>query len=137
MGDDYTPYRVRVGDVVELEKPMTFGTPTPLIEMPISWTLDDFPHFEFLRTKTSLMPGLMNASGVLENWVNDFLYLGQKFEWGVLTYTFHPFVIGRGHRMMILEKLLQTMVDGGAQFVTMEAAAREYDARSPLQGATA
>jgi len=135
MGDDYTPYRVREGDVVELEKPMQFGSATPLIEMPISWTLDDFPHFEFLRTKTSLMPGLMNASGVLENWINDFSYLTQHFDWGVLTYTFHPFVIGRGHRMMILEKLLQSMVEGGAQFVTMESAAREYDARSPFGAA--
>jgi peptidoglycan/xylan/chitin deacetylase (PgdA/CDA1 family) len=132
MGDDYTPYRVRLGDVVELEKPMVFGAPTRLIEMPISWTLDDFPHFEFLRMKTSLMPGLMNANSVLENWINDYLYLKDHFEWGVLTYTFHPFVIGRGHRMLVLEKLLRTMAEGGAQFVTMEDAAREYDRQSPL-----
>jgi peptidoglycan-N-acetylglucosamine deacetylase len=118
--------------VVELEKPMVFGAPTRLIEMPISWTLDDFPHFEFLRMKTSLMPGLMNANSVLENWINDYLYLKDHFEWGVLTYTFHPFVIGRGHRMLVLEKLLRTMAEGGAQFVTMEGAAREYDRQSPL-----
>ncbi|MEO5784372.1 MAG: polysaccharide deacetylase [Casimicrobiaceae bacterium] len=134
MGDDYTPYRVRRGDVVELEKPMVFGTPTPLIEMPISWTLDDFPHFEFLRMKTSLMPGLMNAQAVVDNWINDYLYLRDNFDWGVITYTFHPFVIGRGHRMMALEKLLRTMAESGAQFVTMEEAAREYDTRLPFAG---
>ena len=132
MGDDYTPYRVRRGDFVEIEKPMVFGAATQLVEMPISWTLDDFPHFEFLRMKTQLMPGLMNANSVVENWINEFLYLKDNFDWGVITYTFHPYVIGRGHRMMALEKLLDAIADGSAEFATMEAAAREYDKRCPL-----
>ncbi|MEO8849482.1 MAG: polysaccharide deacetylase [Casimicrobiaceae bacterium] len=133
MGDDYTPYRVRQGDVVQLERPLQFGSPTPLIELPVSWTLDDFPHFEFLRTKTTLMPGLMNADAVLENWVSDFLYLHENFDWGVLTYTFHPFVIGRGHRMRILHKLLERIQREGGEFVTMENAARAFDSRSPFK----
>ena len=56
-------------------------------------------------------------------------------DWGVLTYTFHPFVIGRGYRMMILEKLLKHLKDGGATFTTMESACMEYDARDPQQTA--
>jgi len=134
MADDYTPYRIRQGDVVEMDKPVRFGKPTRLIEMPIAWSLDDFPHFEFLRMKTQLMPGLMNANSVMENWINDFAYLKENFDWGVLTYTFHPYVIGRGHRMMALEKLLRAVSDGGGQFVTMEDAAREYDKRVPFKG---
>jgi peptidoglycan-N-acetylglucosamine deacetylase len=134
MGDDYTPYRVRQGDVVTLEQPMVFGAATKLLELPISWTLDDFPHFEFLRTKTSLMPGLMNANSVLDNWLNDYLYLKENFDWGVVTYTFHPFVIGRGHRMMVLDKLLDRIRREGGEFVTMEDAARAFDQRSPLAG---
>jgi peptidoglycan-N-acetylglucosamine deacetylase len=132
MGDDYTPYRVRQGDVVEIEKPMVFGAATRLIEMPISWTLDDFPHFEFLRMKTQLMPGLMNANSVIENWINDYVYLKDNFDWGVITYTFHPYVIGRGHRMTALQKMLDAIAAGGAEFVTMEDAAREYDRRCPI-----
>lgn len=132
MGDDFTPYRARLGDVVELQQPMQFGAPTRLIEMPISWTLDDFPHFEYLRTKTALMPGLMNANLVLENWINDYLYMKETADWGILTYTFHPFVIGRGHRMMVLEKLIKRLAEEGAEFMTMEEAARLYDARAPL-----
>src|SRR4051812_29610819 len=134
MADDYTPYRVRQGDVIEIEKPLIFGAPTRLIEMPISWSLDDFPHFEFLRMKTSLMPGLMNANSVAENWINDFVYLKDNFDWGVITYTFHPYVIGRGHRMMALEKMLRAVAEGGAHFMTMEDAAREYDRRAPFAG---
>jgi len=129
MGDDYTPYRVRQGDVITLDKPAVFGKPTQLIEMPISWSLDDFPHFEFLRTKESLQPGLKNAGGVLENWINDFLYLQKSAKWGVITYTFHPFVIGRGGRMLILEKLIRKLKREGAVFMTMEEAAAEAATR--------
>jgi len=133
MGDDYTPYRVRRGDVIELEKPAVFGQQTPLIEMPVSWTLDDYPHFEFIRTPTWILPGNMNANGVLDNWVNDFVYLRDHLDWGVITYTFHPFVIGRGHRMLVLEKLIQTLKDGGAVFMKLEDAAAEYAQRAPFQ----
>jgi peptidoglycan/xylan/chitin deacetylase (PgdA/CDA1 family) len=132
MGNDYSPYRVRQGDVITLESAMVFGAATPLIEMPVSWTLDDYPHFEFLRTKASILPGLMNANSVLDNWVNDYAYMQQYIDWGVLTYTFHPFVIGRGHRMLVLEKLLQTLRAGGVEFCTMETAAAAYDAKFPF-----
>ena len=132
MGNDYTPYRVRRGDVIELEKPAVFGHETSLIEMPISWTLDDYPHFEFIRTPTWVLPGNMNAGGVLDNWVNDFVYLRDHLDWGVITYTFHPFVIGRGHRMLILEQLLRTLKDGGAVFMKLEDAAAEYAQRVPF-----
>ena len=133
MGDDYTPYRCRQGDVVDIEKPLVFGKPTRLIEMPIAWSLDDFPHFEFLRMETQLMPGLMNANHVMENWINDFVYMKEHFDWGVLTYTLHPYVIGRGHRMMAFEKLLKAVAEGGGTFVTMEDAALEYDKRASVQ----
>jgi len=131
MGHDYLPYRVRRGDVIELEKPAAFGQPTKLIEMPISWSLDDFPHFEYLRTRETVQPGLQNANQVLDNWLNEFEYMKEAVDWGVLTYTFHPFVIGRGYRMRILEKLLRSLSDGGAEFATMAAAAAEYDTRHP------
>ena len=129
MGNDYTPYRVRRGDVIELEKPAVFGEETRLVEMPISWTLDDYPHFEFIRTPTWILPGNMNANLVLQNWIEDFGYLSENLDWGVITYTFHPFVIGRGHRMVILEKLIQTLAERGAVFMTVEDAVTEFLAR--------
>jgi peptidoglycan/xylan/chitin deacetylase (PgdA/CDA1 family) len=126
MGDDYTPYFARQGDVIELEKPAILGPASKLVELPISWSLDDYPHFEFVRTQTTILPGLQSASGVLQNWVDDFTYLRRTLDWGIITYTFHPFVIGRGHRMMILERLIEAVRAGGAEFVTMEQAAREF-----------
>jgi peptidoglycan/xylan/chitin deacetylase (PgdA/CDA1 family) len=134
MGDDHLPYRVRHGDVITLDEPAVFGRPTRLIEMPVSWTLDDYPHFEFVRTKTTVLQGLMNANAVLENWINDFRYMKANTDWGILNYTFHPFVIGRGHRMMALEALLTTLAREGARFMTMEDAARLYDQTHPFEG---
>ena len=131
MGDDYLPYRVRKGDVISLEAPAVFGATTPLIEMPISWALDDYPHFEFVRTPATVLPGNRNAGSVLENWVDDFHYLARNLTWGVITYTFHPFVIGRGHRIMMLEKLICTLKEAGAIFMTLENAAAEYAQRPP------
>jgi peptidoglycan/xylan/chitin deacetylase (PgdA/CDA1 family) len=131
MGDDYAPYWARRGDVAELQKPMVMGRPTKLVEMPISWHLDDYPHFEFLRTPNYILQGLMNARGVLQNWTDEFLYMTRAVEdWGVLTYTFHPFVIGRGYRMLILEELITKLLEMGAVFLAMEDAAEEWLKRS-------
>jgi peptidoglycan/xylan/chitin deacetylase (PgdA/CDA1 family) len=131
MGDDYTPYRARRGDVAPLEEPFVFGERTRLVEMPISWSLDDYPHFEFVRTKEAVLQGLMPTAGVLQNWLDDFRYLTQIADWGVLTYTCHPFVIGRGHRMLMLERLIGGLLEQGAVFASMAQAVDEFVGRSP------
>ena len=139
MGQDTLPYQIRQGDRVSLLEPMVFGPDTSLVEMPIHWSLDDFPHFEYNRSEAGIMPGHMNAGLVLENWLGDFAWMKRMDQWGVLTYTFHPHIIGRGHRMLILEKLIRTLRDEGATFVTMETALaaywREYPSGNSLRGA--
>ena len=71
MGADYTPYLARRGDRAELGKPYHFGDATNLIELPISWSLDDHPHFEFMRTRETVVPGLQSARTVMQNWHDD------------------------------------------------------------------
>lgn len=123
MGHDYRPYLARTGDVVVESAPMQFGPTTTLVELPISWSLDDFPHFEYFRGG-----GLKDAAGVLDNWLEDFRYMTQQPERGVITYTCHPFVIGRGHRMRMLERLLTQLEENGAEFVTAEQAVGSFQA---------
>jgi peptidoglycan-N-acetylglucosamine deacetylase len=125
MGADYVPYRPRRGDVAELGKPYKFGQESALIEMPISWSLDDYPHFEFVRTPQTVLPGLQSARTVMENWLDEFLYMKKTTDWGVLTYTMHPYVIGRGYRMLALEDLIMRLAKEGAVFMPMEEAAGE------------
>jgi peptidoglycan-N-acetylglucosamine deacetylase len=129
MGADYWPYRARRGDRVELGKPFGFGEETTLIEMPISWSLDDYPHFEFVRTATTVLPGLQSARTVMESWLDEFTYMQKTVDWGVLTYTMHPYVIGRGYRMLALEGLIEKLSVAGAVFMTMEDAAKEAQER--------
>jgi len=130
MGHDYLPYRVRQQDVIKLHKPMQFGEETSLIEMPISWSQDDHPHFEMRNDLRR--SGHSNATSVMENWIDDFVYMARYTDWGIITYTCHPYVIGRGHRMLMLERFVTKLRALGAEFMSMENAARLYDERYPL-----
>lgn len=90
-------------------------------------------HFEFVRTPTFVLPGLMDARGVLHNWLEDFRYLHSDLstDWGYVNYTMHPQVIGRGHRMRMLESLIVTLRREGAVFARVTDVASQFDHRSP------
>ena len=70
----------------------------------------------------------------MQNWMDEFLYMKKTMDWGVLTYTMHPYVIGRGYRMLAFEDLVAKLAAEGAVFLTMEGAAAE--ARPRLFGAS-
>jgi peptidoglycan/xylan/chitin deacetylase (PgdA/CDA1 family) len=134
MGDDYAPYYTRQGDDIALTEPARFGKRTPLVEMPIHWSTDDSPHFEFVRTDESVRQGLQNAGNVYDNWIHDFRYMRNTVQdWGALTYTCHPFIIGRGHRIMMLERLIETMKSEGAVFQRVDETVDEFKRRVPVQ----
>ena len=126
MGHDCQPYFARRGDIVHDDEPMEFGETTKLVELPVSWSLDDFPHFEYLRMPNSLAPGLANANLVLENFLADFDYMKRTESNGVLIYTFHPFVVGRGHRMTLLERLIDELKAREAEFVRLDTLAQWF-----------
>lgn len=131
MGDDYTPYYARQGDVIELDQPAVPGTESAIVEMPIHWSTDDSPHYEFVRAETSLRQGLKNAHHVEQNWVDEFRHMCDTVKWGVLTYTCHPFISGRGHRMMVLERMIRQLKMEGAVFMRMDEAVEEFKRHQP------
>jgi hypothetical protein len=62
---------------------------------------------------------------VLEIWAGEYDYMVEHEEQGVLTLTMHPQVIGRGHRMVLLERLIQHILSQGtARFARMGDVAR-------------
>lgn len=125
MGDDFTPYRCRVGDVHDPVGAYRFGSAVDLVELPVSWILDDFPHFEYLRADQRVYPGLSAPSKVEEIWRAEFDYMVNEVPNGVFTLTMHPQVIGRGHRMVMLERLISYMQgNSDAQFATCQEVAR-------------
>lgn len=127
MANDYMPYYPTEGDVFDLDCPIVRGPPSQILEFPVSPSLDDFSAFETVRYESGFQPGLRATSDVLENWLGDFDYMARHFEWGVLTYVVHPHVIGRGHRMLFLEKLIRSIVEKGGRFVPMAEAAQSYE----------
>ena len=131
MGHDFVPYWCRVGDQIQEDGPYLFGREVDLVEMPVSWILDDFPHFEYLRVGQRLSPGLSAASKVEEIWRGEFDFMVRDVPGGVFTLTMHPQVIGRGHRMLMLERLIAHMrAQPGVRFTTLGDAAEAYRARS-------
>jgi peptidoglycan/xylan/chitin deacetylase (PgdA/CDA1 family) len=104
MGGDFIPYYARVGDKYDDKSPYVFGPNVDLVELPITWLLDDFPHFEFVDRDCQ---GLSPASKVEEIWRDEFEYAHRYAPNGLFNLTMHPQVIGRGYRMMMLERLIE------------------------------
>jgi peptidoglycan-N-acetylglucosamine deacetylase len=102
MADDYRPYRVRLDDRHSMKKGTRFGAESALLEVPIYWALDDWPHFEPGPGRD----GLSAPSKVLEIWLGELRYAHAHAPGGLLTLTMHPECIGRGHRMAIVEQLI-------------------------------
>jgi peptidoglycan-N-acetylglucosamine deacetylase len=126
MSHDYAVFYCRRGDEIPPDGPMKFGESTNLVELPISWTLDDYPHFEYLRMPGLLMPGLRSPETVFKSWTDDVSYMLRDFEDGVLTITFHPQVIGRGHRLLGLERWLDELREMDLTFERMDSVAEQF-----------
>ena len=123
FADDYRPYHPRLGDEVGVEEPLRPGQEVELWEFPVSFALDDWPHFMF--DFESMPCGPSAPSKAYEIWAGEFDYLMGHEEGGVLTLTMHPQVIGRGHRMAMLERFVQHASSSGARFARMGDVARE------------
>lgn len=104
MGNDFYPYYLRKGDEWSSAEPYTFGEPCELVEVPVTWGLDDFPASEYIPGQNT---GLMPPSALEEIWRGDFEYAHANCPGGVYDLTMHPQVIGRGHRMLMLERLVE------------------------------
>jgi peptidoglycan/xylan/chitin deacetylase (PgdA/CDA1 family) len=136
MGDDFTPYWCRTGDVIQPDGPYLFGSEVDLVEMPVSWILDDFPHFEYvsIRSLGVNSPGHSAPSKVEEIWQGEFTFMRREVPEGVFTLTMHPQVIGRGHRMLMLERLIAWFKShSDTHFSTLGAAAQTFRDTHPRQ----
>ena len=85
-----------------------------LLELPVDWILDDYVHFGISNSPHCR---LSSPSEVFEIWLNEFK--GYFLDRGCFTLTMHPQIIGRSHRMQMLESLLKYMnVSSGVWFAT-------------------
>lgn len=103
MGNEYEGYWCRIGDEWSAKDAWKFGKPVDLVELPVSWMLDDFPHFELIVGANS---GNKNPRDLLQVWIDEFDYLYDRIGTGIFNVTMHPQTIGRGARMLVLEGLI-------------------------------
>ncbi len=130
QGGDHHPYYLRRGDRASKTEPYVFGAPCELLELPFSWSLDDFPHFEF---EPGWSTDQAAPSRVYEIWHAEFEYAHAHAAGGFLGICMHPQVIGRGHRIAMLDRLLTAMTDrGGVTFEPLGDYARRWRAANPL-----
>lgn len=132
MGHDHRPYFVRSGDRYPDDGPVEFGVETELVELPFSWTLDDYVHLEFVTFKRSLMPGLQRPEDMFANFAADVRWMVREVRSGVCTVTFHPQAIGRGGRLLAMEAWLDEIAELGVSFARMDTVADAFLAGQPL-----
>jgi peptidoglycan/xylan/chitin deacetylase (PgdA/CDA1 family) len=145
MHNDFTPYRVRVGDswtkidysassADEWMKPLVRGEETELIEIPANWYLDDLPPMMFIKSSPN-SHGFVNPRHLEEIWRDQFDWVYREMDYAAFTLTIHPDVSGRPQVLLMLERLLQH-INGhdGVRWVTFDQIADDYATRSPWKG---
>jgi peptidoglycan-N-acetylglucosamine deacetylase len=97
--DDIRPYRI---------------TSPPLVEVPISWILDDAPHFWF--DGASWTKTVSTTAHVRTLWEEEFL--GIRDLGGACVFTMHPQIIGRPSRLAFLDQFISFVAGHSDVWVT-------------------
>jgi peptidoglycan-N-acetylglucosamine deacetylase len=127
---DFIPYYLRQGDRWPSDAPYVFGDSVDIVEVPFYWGLSDFAHFEFV---TGFTVAQNTASSVLEIWEGEFDYAYEHCPGGNYNLALHPQSIGRGHRLVMLERLISRMAEhDGVVFEPMGVYADRWRAANPL-----
>jgi peptidoglycan/xylan/chitin deacetylase (PgdA/CDA1 family) len=98
MGDD-RPYMASAGGA-------------RMLELPVHWALDDWPYLGFDGEAGQLV----DPRVPLRVWRDEFAVALEESRH--VTYTMHPEVIGRGHRISLLRDLLASLREQKAAFLT-------------------
>lgn len=141
MHNDFSPYRVRVGDKwtkidyagkpEDWMKPLTRGAETDLIEIPANWYLDDLPPMMFIK-KSPNSHGFVNPRDIEQMWKDQFDWVYANMDYAVFPITIHPDVSGRPQVLLMLERLFNHIKSHeGVKFVTMNEMADDFDQRFP------
>jgi peptidoglycan/xylan/chitin deacetylase (PgdA/CDA1 family) len=117
MTDDYRPFHPRIGDQVSRDEPLVRGRESALWELPMCFELDDWVHFQF--NFEPYRKGGAPPSHVLEIWRDEFDWMHEHVNGGVLTVCMHPQVIGRGHRIAMLAAFVEHCLGAGARFASL------------------
>lgn len=142
MHRDFECYRLRVNDkwtpidygrkASDWMKPLQRGTETRLIEIPVSWYLDDLPPMMFIK-KSPNSHGFINPKDIEALWQEQFDWVYREMDEAVFSFCLHPDVAGRPQVLMMLERLIDHIArHPGVQFRTLRQIAEEFESRHPF-----
>ena len=130
MGHDFHPYYLRIGDRFAAGEAYRFGRICDLVELPVYWGLDDYPHFEYSYGEGGM---LRDPAEVERIWSAELDFAHGYCPGGLFGLTCHPEFIGRGARLLMLERLIGRMKGlEGVAFSTMADYAKAWKAANPL-----
>jgi peptidoglycan-N-acetylglucosamine deacetylase len=144
MHDDFTPYRVRVGDswtnidydvpAQDWMKPLVRGEATDLVEIPANWYLDDLPPMMFVKSSPN-SHGFVNPRQLEQMWRDEFDWVYREMDYAAFTMTIHPDVSGRPQVLLMLERLIEHIsAHEGVRWATFDEIADDYIERFPREG---
>ncbi|MFB7155887.1 polysaccharide deacetylase [Lysinibacillus sp. NPDC056232] len=141
MHNDFSPYRVRVGDnwtkidyarsAEEWMKPLVRGEETDLIEIPANWYLDDLPPMMFIK-KSPNSHGFVNPRDIEQMWKDQFDWVYENMDYAVFAMTIHPDVSGRPQVLKMHERMIEYInKHENIRWVTFDEIADDYAKRFP------
>ena len=112
---------------IDSDLPYIHDNPRGLVELPVSWVLDDAPYFWF--DEDSWNKTIHSAASVKAIWQEEFVAAYETG--GYLNLTMHPQIIGRPARLRMLDELIDWMTEfEGVWFATCDELA-EHVTKSP------
>ena len=114
MGRDFEAYRPRPVVSIDRERGNTFGEPSPVIELPVSWFLDDFPALDNVPRH-----GVMGSTETLfQRWKDHFDFAYERVPGGVFVLTVHPQTIARAHAFLMFERFVEYVAGHNDAWIT-------------------
>jgi peptidoglycan/xylan/chitin deacetylase (PgdA/CDA1 family) len=123
------PSTVRHGMYEVADSASVFGQSATVLEIPVSWYLDDFPAMEFV---SRVQPGMTALRTLEERWRTIYDYAATEEEGCCYALTIHPQTSGRAHMILLLDGLISYMKGRGAVFMTLSEIADATDIQRPL-----
>jgi peptidoglycan-N-acetylglucosamine deacetylase len=122
MARDLVPYRPRRWQV-HWEQGNVAGPASKVLEIPVSWYLDDFPPLAYAPGQA----GQQDTNTIFNRWKDIFDYGYDRVENACYSVAVHPQIIGQAHHMMWFERLVDYIASkDGTWFATCEQIARSW-----------
>jgi peptidoglycan/xylan/chitin deacetylase (PgdA/CDA1 family) len=133
MVGEFFPSWARDKDELNFTGPNRLGKRLDLVELPLSFVMNDFCYFEF-NYGNPLLTGSSDPDHVYRIWSQQFDYMYENVEGGILNLTLHPQSIGWGLRITMLERFIEHCKSRpGTRFVTCADASREFREAAALR----